>query len=253
MESFLLLKLYINKLIYFKIEYLYTIKLSRMNFDLIKDTVALLEEFNLNNTNSVYPSTIEGFKAWIFDQESIKQSIQDNDTDWEGKENGRSPESAISTLLIHLNRYAKTYSKSAISDSDFSTQEDFIYLITLKSFGSMSKIDLIKKNIHDKPVGNLVINRLLNQGWIEQNDSSQDKRIKIIQITEKGLKALENQMGKIRQATKIVSGNLTHSEKIDLIRILNKLDQFHHPIYNKNIDSKDLIDTVYKDFSFENN
>lgn len=224
-----------------------------MNFDLVKDTVALLEEFNLNNTNSDYPSTIEGFKAWIFNQESKKQSIQDNDTDWEGKENGRSAESAISTLLVHLNRYAKTYSKSAISDSDFSTQEDFIYLITLKSFGTMSKIDLIKKNIHDKPVGNLVINRLLKQGWIEQNDSDQDKRIKLIHITEKGLKALENQMEKIRQATKIVSGNLTRSEKIDLIRILNKLDHFHHPIYNKNIDSKDLINAVYKDFSFENN
>lgn len=224
-----------------------------MNFDLVKDTVALLEEFNLNNTNSDYPSTIEGFKAWIFDQESKKQSTQDNDTDWEGKENGRTAESAISTLLVHLNRYAKTYSKSAISDSDFSTQEDFIYLITLKSFGTMSKIDLIKKNIHDKPVGNLVINRLLKQGWIEQNDSVQDKRIKLIHITETGLKALENQMEKIRQATKIVSGNLTHSEKIDLIRILNKLDHFHHPIYNKNIDSKDLINTVYRDFTFENN
>lgn len=224
-----------------------------MNFDLVKDAVALLEEFNLNNTNSDYPSTIEGFKAWIFNQESKKQSTQDNDTDWEGKENGRTAESIISTLLVHLNRYAKTYSKSAISDSDFSTQEDFIYLITLKSFGTMSKIDLIKKNIHDKPVGNLVINRLLKQEWIEQNDSAQDKRIKLIHITEKGLKALENQMEKIRQATKIVSGNLTYSEKIDLIRILNKLDHFHHPIYTKNIDSKDLINTVYKDFSFENN
>ncbi|UFH32370.1 MarR family transcriptional regulator [Chryseobacterium sp. C-71] len=224
-----------------------------MNFNLVKDTVALLEEFNLNNANLDYPSTIEGFKAWIYNQESKKQSTRDNDTDWEGKENGRTAESAITTLLVHLNRYAKTYSKSAISDSDFSTQEDFIYLITLKSFGKMSKIDLIKKNIHDKPVGNLVINRLLKQGWIEQNDSAQDKRIKLIHVTREGLKALENQMEKIRQATKIVSGNLTHSEKIELIRILNKLDSFHHPIYNKNIDSKDLINTVYKDFSFENN
>lgn len=224
-----------------------------MNFDLIKDTVALLEEFDLNNKNSEYPSTVEGFKLWIFNNESKRESMVENEIDWEGKENGRSAESAISTLFVHLNRYAKTYSKAAISDSDFSTQEDFIYLITLKSFGTMSKIDLIKKNIHDKPVGNLVINRLLKQGWISQHDSLDDKRIKLIQITEKGLVALDHQMGKIRQATQIVSGNLTHSEKMDLIRILKKLDQFHHPIYNKNIDSRDLIKTVYKDFSFENN
>lgn len=224
-----------------------------MNFELIKDTITLLEEFDVRNKKSLYPSSIEGFKSWISDSESQKKPDYENEVSWEGKENGRSAESAITTLLVHLNRYAKTYSKSAISDSDFSTQEDFIYLINLKSFGAMSKIDLIKKNIHDKPVGNLIINRLLKQKWIEQNDSLTDKRIKLIHITEKGLKALENQMHKIRQATEIVSGNLSHKEKVDLIRILNKLDQFHHPIYSKNINNKDLIETVYKDFLSENN
>jgi hypothetical protein len=33
-------------------------------------------------------------------------------------------------------------------------------------------------------------------------------------------------MEKIRQATNIVAGNLTHTEKMELIRILNKLDRF---------------------------
>lgn len=115
-----------------------------MDFDLVKDTLALLERFNLNNEKTSYPKSIDGFKSWIFDQQSKEFSMQQN-IDWEGKENGRTAESAITTLLVHLNRYAKTYSKSAISDSPFSTQEDFIYLINLKSFGAMSKSDLIKK------------------------------------------------------------------------------------------------------------
>jgi len=223
-----------------------------MDFQIIKDALALLEEFNLKNKNSSYPSNIDGFKSWISDQQSLKTADHD-DFYWEGKENGRSIESAITTLLVHLNRYAKNYSKSAISASDFSTQEDFIYLITLRSFGEMSKIDLIKKNIHEKPVGNLIINRLLKQGWIDQKDSTKDKRIKIIYITEKGENALDHQMTKIRQATQIVSGNLNHSEKKELLRILIKLDKFHQPIYQKNIENKDLIETVNKNFSFENN
>nr|WP_314490360.1 MarR family winged helix-turn-helix transcriptional regulator [uncultured Chryseobacterium sp.] len=224
-----------------------------MNVDLIKDAITLLEEFNLNNKNAMYSSDIRGFKAWVADCESKKNSRLPFPAEWDGKKNGRTPESAISTLLVHLYRYAKTYSKSAISDTEFSTQEDFIYLINLKSFGTMSKIDLIKKNIHDKPVGNLIINRLLKHGWIVQNESLHDKRIKLVRITEKGCQALESQMIKIRQATQIVSGNLNHSEKMDLIRILNKLNDFHHPIYSKNIDSKDLLKTVYRDFSLENN
>lgn len=224
-----------------------------MNYTLIKDFIDLLQEFEneVQASPDLYPGTVQGFKAWISDKENTEQRNHSEEPYWEGKENGRTPESAISTLLVHLNRYAKTYSKSAILDSEFSTQEDFIYLINLKAFGEMTKMALIKKNIHDKPVGMLIITRLLRQGLIEQTDSDLDKRSKLIRITERGLQILENQMEKIRQATNIVAGNLTHAEKMELIRILNKLDRFHYPIFSRNINSEQLINTVYDEYTFK--
>lgn len=221
-----------------------------MNYPIIKDVLTLLEEFESENTSGSYSSDVEGFKAWV---SAKNTSPEINEPYWEGKENGRTPESAISTLLVHLNRYAKTYSKSAISDSHFATQEDFIYLINLKAFGKMTKMELIKKNIQDKPVGMLIIARLLKQGWIEQADSDIDKRNKVITITPVGLEALDQQMDKIRNATDIVAGNLSYQDKMELIRILNKLDRFHYPIFCRNIDSKDLIRTVFDEYSFEKN
>ncbi|MCT2563731.1 MarR family winged helix-turn-helix transcriptional regulator [Chryseobacterium herbae] len=221
-----------------------------MNYPIIKDVLTLLEEFESENASGSYSSDIEGFKAWV---SSKNTSLEINEPYWEGKENGRTPESAISTLLVHLNRYAKTYSKSAISDSHFTTQEDFIYLINLKAFGKMTKMELIKKNIQDKPVGMLIIARLLKQGWIEQADSDIDKRNKVISITQAGLDALDRQMDKIRNATDIVAGNLSYQDKMELIRILNKLDRFHYPIFCRNIDTKELIRTVFDEYSFEKN
>ncbi|MDR6458748.1 putative transcriptional regulator [Chryseobacterium vietnamense] len=223
-----------------------------MNYTLIKDFIDLLQEFEneVQMGSDAYPGNIQGFKAWISNKQNPEE-LHAQEPYWEGKENGRTPESAISTLLVHLNRYAKTYSKSAISDSEFSTQEDFIYLINLKAFGEMTKMALIKKNIHDKPVGMLIIARLLRQGLIEQTDSDQDKRSKVIRITERGLQVLGNQMEKIRQATNIVAGNLNYYEKMELIRILNKLDRFHYPIFSRNISSDQLIDIVYDDYSFK--
>ncbi|MET3036859.1 MarR family transcriptional regulator [Chryseobacterium sp. NRRL B-14859] len=224
-----------------------------MNYTLLKDCVTLLEQFesDIRQYPNTYPENIQGFKAWISDKEYTGQTGNPEEPYWEGKENGRTPESAISTLLVHLNRYAKTYSKSAISDSEFSTQEDFIYLINLKAFGEMTKMALIKKNIHDKPVGMLIIARLLRQGLIEQTESDVDKRSKLIRISERGVMVLERQMEKIRQATNIVAGNLTHKEKMDLIRILNKLDRFHYPIFSRNIHSDQLINTVYDEYPFK--
>ena len=224
-----------------------------MSFGLIKDVIQLVEDFEFQNKEQLYSSDVEGFKEWIHNGKVNSKTTTVDEPIWEGKENGRSPESVISTLIVHLNRYAKTYSKSAIADSDFNTQEEFIYLINLKALGAMTKMELIKKNIQDKSTGILIINRLIKQGWIEQTNSETDKRSKVLRITEEGKLALENQMEKIRSATNIVTGNLNHSEKMELIRILDKLDKFHQPIFSKNIESPKLLETVYQEFAFRKN
>ncbi len=218
-----------------------------MKYQLIKEVIDLMEKFETIADTASYSKDIIGFKRWIYDQErgSYNPYIE---VDWEGKENGRSPESEINTLIVHMNRYAKTYSKSAIYDTAFSTQEEFIYLIILRALGTMTKTELIKKNIQEKPVGMQIINRLISQGWIQQNSSLEDKRSKVISITTKGIETLENSMGKIRQATKIVTGNLSDGEKMQLIKLLQKLDRFHQSIYNKNIPSSELVNVAYDQF-----
>jgi len=121
-----------------------------------------------------------------------------------------------------------------------------IFLINLKAFGEMTKMELIKKNVQEKPAGMQIINRLIAQKWVAQKDSKTDKRSKVISITDKGLKALDAQMDKIRQATSIVTGDLTYNEKMELIRLLNKLNDFHQPIYDKNIEPENLLKEALK-------
>src|SRR5690606_2472461 len=215
-----------------------------MKYELLKNVINLLEEFETENVlRKRYPNDIEGFKRWI----NANDENINNEPYWEGKENGRSAESVINTLIVHMNRYAKSYSKSAIFGSEFSTQEDFIYLINLKAFGEITKMDLIKKNVHEKPAGMQIINRLISQGWVNQTASEIDKRSKVLKINDKGLKVLENQMDEIRKATKIVTGDLTHNEKMELIVLLNKLNDFHQSIYEKNIEPRNLLNEVLKD------
>lgn len=216
-----------------------------MKYDNLKNTINLLEEFeNENALESLYADDISGFTRWI--AVNYQEEIVRSEPDWEGKANGRSAESVINTLIVHMNRYAKNYSKSAIFGSEFSTQEDFIYLINLKAHGQMTKMELIKKNVHEKPAGMQTINRLISQGWVNQTASETDKRSKILTISSKGIAVLENQMDKIRKASDIVTGDLTHTEKMELIRLLNKLNDFHQPIYDQNIEPENLLHEVSK-------
>ena len=214
-----------------------------MNFDLIKSVVELVQQFmEQNEGKAIYSNDLHGFTEWI---NAAHQQDPENPY-WTGKELGRSSDSIINTLLIRMNRYAKSYSRSAVGSSVFSSQDDFIFLISLKSMGAMSKMELIRHNVHEKSSGILTINRLLSNGWIEQAVSPKDKRIKNIQITEKGLAILDDHMDEIRRASRAVTGNLTHSEQMLLIAILSKLDEFHDSFYRMNLETKDLLSAVYK-------
>lgn len=213
-----------------------------MNYTLLKDLLDLVQAFESDQSNArQYPPSIAGFRSWLCDQE---HEVTRTTVTYENQDKGRSPESVVNTLLVHLNRYAKTYSKAAIHDSPFSTQDEFSYLITLQAFGAMGKMELIKKNIQDKPTGMQIINRLIDRGWVSQKDSPTDKRSRIIAITKKGAQTLLRQMDQIRLASRIVTGNLTHNEKNQLIQLLSKLDAFHQPIFSQNLSPDQLLATA---------
>lgn len=218
-----------------------------MNYPIIKEAIDLIEKFESENSKSTqYPNDMEGFKKWMMNSFKNESSEQ---PEWEGKTMGRSAESVVATLVVHMNRYAKNYFRAALLGSDFSSQDDVIYLIVLRFSAPLTKMELIKKNVHDKPAGMQIINRLIARGWAEQKDSEKDKRSKLISITQKGLQSLAEVMTKVRQATDIVSGKLTQTEKMQLISILNKLNDFHLDIYDKNYDPAELLENTMREMS----
>ena len=201
-------------------------RILQMPYSLYRELIALTEEFE-----QVCPAdkvNVETFSNWLSSRVStIKTAGKFEEIDWEGKINGRSAESVINTSLVHLYKYAKIYSKIAIADSPFTTIEDVIFLINLLHRGSMSKKKLIEINIQEKSTGMQIINRLIGSGFVSETVDKKDKRSKQITISAKGKEALETHMDKIREASRIVVGNLTDSEKLQLIKLLQKLEDFH--------------------------
>lgn len=199
-----------------------------MNYKLVKDFVDLLEEFDLQVADKQADMLV--FSKWLQQKMQLEKVV--SEPDWEGKAVGRSADSMINTLLVHLSRYAKLHAKQAIQDSIFSTSDEFIYLISLKTYGAMNKTALIKMNVHEKSAGIQIINRLLLMELVEQIPDQLDKRNKIIHMTAKGAEELEKCMHQIRHASRLVTGNLTHHEKMELIRLLGKLELHHKTSFN---------------------
>lgn len=196
-----------------------------MYYNLITEIVGLVKIYE--NEAKAPNDDLYSFGQWLIEYLKSKERHADVEPEWEGKSKGRSADSTINTSLVHLYRYAKIHAKAAIVGTKFSTPDDFIYLISLISFGSMTKTALIKLNVHEKSAGIQIINRLIGNGLVEQTLIDTDKRNRMIHITAKGSQLLNESMQNIRQASINVTEPLFYHEKMDLIRLLTKLENFH--------------------------
>lgn len=196
-----------------------------MHYKLIADLIEMVRMYDEQRVAD--EPNLPQFASWLHHYANKNDENPVREPDWAGKANGRSADSVINTTLVHLYRYAKIQAKSAIIDTPFSTPDDFIYLISLTSFGSMSKTALIKLNVHEKSAGMQIINRLINNGLVAQEPDDIDKRNRLIHITPAGIELLKNTMQQIKKASSNVTEPLSHQEKMELIRLLTKLEDFH--------------------------
>lgn len=203
-----------------------------MMYNLLNQLIFLVQEYEASG--DVKNQDVALFGQWLNERNKLSKSHALPEPEWQGKEQGRTAESVINTSLVHLYRYARLHAKAAVAGSAFATPDELIYLINLRALGSMTKTALIRLNVHEKSAGIQIINRLIANGMAEQLPGHQDKRNKIISITDQGSAALDNSMARIRKASVDVTGNITHQEKMDLIRILSKLED-HHLLASRNL------------------
>jgi DNA-binding MarR family transcriptional regulator len=171
--------------------------------------------------------------------------------DWRSEEMIENmPVTDISILVVLLFRYAKGYIKKALKESEIKTADEFSFLITLMTYESMSKMELINKQIMEKTSGNEIINRLIKFGYIEQTKDHMDKRSVRIKITPKGRFEILSVLPQMQLVSKIVVGNLSEKEKNTLAFILRKLDHYHNDIFQNNKDC-DLSEILTPDTTAE--
>lgn len=150
---------------------------------------------------------------------------------------GKNLPNEIARHFIYMSRYAKSYIKRCLQDSPLQTPEEFSFLIVLMTYDSLTKTELMTKNMVEKTSGTEIIRRLLIKGFLEQYDDKQDKRSKRIRITEKGRGTVFLLLPKMKQVGEIIKGRLSIQEQQSLLYLLQKLDAFHHELYTEHKDT----------------
>lgn len=183
--------------------------------------------------------SLSDFALWMQQQNYLQNhTTTPNPNDNTGNND---TEVEISKLIIFLNRYSRLLIKKGLSNFPELIGEDFTYLYILMNEESLTKIQLIEKNIHEKASWLEVIKRLLKHGLIAEKGDVKDKQSKRVFLTEKGKQMLYSTVEQMSKVAALVSGRLTNDEKKQLHSILKKLEDFHNPIFlnekSKTIDS----------------
>lgn len=134
----------------------------------------------------------------------------------------------IAQFIFYMTRYAKLYSKRILKDTPIKSLEEFGYLATLISFNQLTKIDLIQRNVHEKPTGMDIIKRLMKSGLISQEQNPDDQRSQVVSITPLGREITLGLFREMDKLTRVVTGPLSPIEKAQLAHYLKKLDDFHN-------------------------
>lgn len=159
---------------------------------------------------------------------------------------GESIESATSKYIIYLYRYAKGYGKKLLKNTSLSSIDDVPYLLMLLFSGPSTKMELIQANVHEKTTGMEILNRLLRLGLVEQHFNPDDKRSRKLSISPEGQKITLQLMSGMDTLSAIVSGNLLPKERINFLKMLHKLNDFHLQLH-QDAKEKSLteIESVY--------
>jgi DNA-binding MarR family transcriptional regulator len=163
-------------------------------------------------------------------QELAMREISGENKGW-FKDEYRNTTSDISILIVLMNHYAKRYIKKVLRESHLQTPDEFSFLITLMTYDSLSKSELITKQVMEKTSGSEIIRRLIKRGLIVESADENDKRSIRVSLSKSGREEVIMLLPQMRKVTKIIVGNLSSEEIKTLSYLLKKLDYFHNDIY----------------------
>ncbi len=198
-----------------------------MELNLIVDILTELDTFKKLQPSS--QTSLEDFRLYLnekaYEKETPRNLTEKFDLEVFDLEN------EIAKQVIMLGRYSKHLIKKSLENHPDLVNEDFTYLFRLMDYPSLTKMQLIEKNAHEKQSGIEIIKRLVKNGLFVESPDKNDKRSTRISVTEKGKSVFSESMKDITMVSKIMCGQLNDEEKENLLHSLKKLNTFHHTIY----------------------
>jgi len=133
----------------------------------------------------------------------------------------------IGRYITRMNRFASIYAKDILKDLPYVSLNDFGFVAILHSKQKLTKTELIKLMLMDKSPGMEIIKRLVSKNIMEEFENENDKRSKMIRLTNYGIKVVFKSYSEMSGLSDKICADLDESTKFDILKTLKYLDDFH--------------------------
>jgi DNA-binding PadR family transcriptional regulator len=198
------------------------------SYKILTDLIPLLEQYQ----NEGQLDDVHAFAEWI-NNKSIPPPSEKPLEKLVDLEMHGTLEAQICQYISLMYKYLRLYFKKGLNGSELKTTDDFGFLTTLVLLGDMKKNELIQKNTCEFTSGMEVIRRLERHELIRSYRDLEDKRARRVMATEKGHRVFIQLMPMLEKIGSVAVGDLTELEKRQILKLLSKLKDFHHPIFHK--------------------
>lgn len=207
------------------------------SYQLIHELISLVEEMEKENPEKEL--TLTDFSAFLLNTAidhkgtGVGSDVRFGEVETEAQDLAFQLDNSIGRLFIYMSRYAKTYIRKALEGTPVHSAEEFTALSILLTHDQLTKSELISYNLQEKASGTEVLRRLAVAGLVGEGDDLKDKRSKSIAITPLGRGILYSIFVDMSRVGKIITGQLTLSERLTLHQLLQKLENFHLEHFKK--------------------
>ncbi|MBN1338145.1 MAG: MarR family transcriptional regulator [Bacteroidales bacterium] len=138
--------------------------------------------------------------------------------------------------VSRIARYHEFYSRKALKDLIINTRLEFLFLQAVGATGKTKKTDLINTFHLEYTTGMDTIRRLSNNGLLAEIQDEEDKRVKLLVLTEKGQHILAQANHRMSEENKMFLMAISDNKWKKATIILEEMDEFHSFVYQNHSD-----------------
>lgn len=146
-------------------------------------------------------------------------------------------------VIARLHLSYNVYLRIALKDTPLAAIEKFAFLAALNVIGESSKTQVINYAMMEMSTGSDILKRLMKDQFISQRNDPNDKRSKLIKITDKGLQVLQQCFERTAMIRSILLRDLTEDEEKICVQILYPIQEKHTKlaVESKNKTIKEIL------------